>query len=179
MAVAACELALYQTSPPLGTYQMRAFTLCAIVSVALLSGCSTQASTSESSGGETDKTFKPTQYSVADFYANKSFSGSSFSPDRKKILVASNSSGIWNAYAVPVAGGDLVALTSSTTNSIFPLSYFPNDERILYRSDEGGNERSHIYVRSPDGTVKDVTPGKSLTANCAGTAWAIIFRRAP
>ena len=150
---------------------MRVFTLCATVfAVALLTGCSTKSSTSESAGGETDKTFKPTQYSVADFYANKSFFGSSFSPDRQKILVGSNSSGIWNAYAVPVAGGDLVALTSSTTNSIFPLSYFPNDERILYSSDEGGTELSHVYVRSPDGTVKDVTPGKSLTASFAG--WA-------
>ena len=150
---------------------MRAFTVCSMAAgIALLSGCSTKSSTPESSGGETDKTFKPTQYSVADFYANKSFRGASFSPDLKKILVGSNSSGIWNAYAVPVGGGDLVALTSSSTNSIFPISYFPNDERIIYRSDEGGNELSHVYVRSPDGTVKDVTPGKSLTANFVG--WA-------
>ena len=149
---------------------MRATALCSILPiVALLSACS-KSSTPASASGETDKTFKPTQYSVADFYANKSFFGSSFSPDRKKILVGSNSSGIWNAYAVPVAGGDVVALTSSTTNSIFPVSYFPADERIIYQADEGGDERSHIYVRHPDGTITDVTPGKGLTASFAG--WA-------
>jgi dipeptidyl aminopeptidase/acylaminoacyl peptidase len=118
--------------------------------------------------GDTDKTFKPTQYSVADFYANKDYSGASFSPDRQKILVGSNSSGIWNAYAVPVAGGDLEPLTSSTTNSIFPVSYFPNDGRIIYSSDQGGNELSHLYVRNADGSVTDVTPGTRHVARFVG-----------
>ena len=117
-----------------------------------------------------DRVFTPTQYSVADFYANKEFFGASFSPDRKKILVASNTSGIWNAYAVPVAGGELEPLTTSTTNSIFPISYFPNDERILYSSDQGGNELSHLYVRSGDGSIKDITPGMKHAANLL--AWA-------
>ena len=116
------------------------------------------------------KTFTPTQYSVADFYGNKEFFGASFSPDRQKILVGSNLSGIWNAYAVPVAGGDPEPLTTATTNSIFPVSYFPGDGRILYSSDEGGNELAHIYVRNVDGSVKDVTPGTKHVAQFAG--WA-------
>ena len=135
--------------------------------------CSVEQSKPESAAGEaakTDKTFKPTQYSVADFYANKGFFGASFSPDRQRILVASNTSGIWNAYAVPVAGGDLEPLTKSTTNSIFAISYFPADARILYSSDQGGNELSHLYVRTPDGNVTDITPGTKLTANFVG--WA-------
>src|SRR5690349_14988402 len=98
------------------------------VVVLALAACSVeQPATQSASGGDTDKTFKPTQYSVADFYANKDYFGASFSPDRQRILVGSNSSGIWNAYAVPVSGGSLEPLTSSTTNSIFPISYFPND----------------------------------------------------
>ena len=109
---------------------------------AVVAACTTENSrTQAASGGEADKTFTPTQYSVADLYANKGFFGASFSPDRQKILVASNVSGIWNAYAVPVAGGDLAPITASTTNSIFPVSYFPNDERIIYTSDQGGNEQ--------------------------------------
>jgi dipeptidyl aminopeptidase/acylaminoacyl peptidase len=120
--------------------------------------------------GEGDRIFTPAQYSVADFYENRQFSGASFSPDRQKILVGSNSSGIWNAYAVPVAGGEPEALTSSTTNSIFPISYFPNDGRFLYSSDEGGNELTHLYVRNPDGTAKDITPGTKHVATFLG--WA-------
>ena len=145
-------------------------TLAMVVSVA---ACSVEQPKSQSAAGEaakTDKTFKPTQYSVADFYANKGFFGASFSPDRQKILVGSNTSGIWNAYAVPVAGGDLEPLTKSTTNSIFPISYFPADARILYSSDEGGNELSHLYVRTPEGVVTDITPGTKLSARFVG--WA-------
>jgi dipeptidyl aminopeptidase/acylaminoacyl peptidase len=137
----------------------------------LLTACSAERGASErSAAGEADRTFTPTQYSVADFYDNKEFFGSSFSPDRQKVLVGSNVSGIWNAYAVPVAGGDPQPLTSSTTNSIFPISYFPNDERMLYSSDEGGNELAHIYVRHPDGTITDITPGTRHVATFLG--WA-------
>ena len=136
----------------------------------VLAACRTEQSRADASGGDADRTFTPTQYSVADFYENKEFFGASFSPDRQKILVGSNASGIWNAYAVPVAGGEPEALTSSTTNSIFPVSYFPNDARIIYSSDEGGNELAHIYVRQPDGIVKDITPGTKHVANFL--AWA-------
>ena len=62
-------------------------------------------STDRESAGDIDpdSTFTPTQYSVADFYANSNFFGGSFSPDRQRVLVGSNLSGIWNAYAVPAA----------------------------------------------------------------------------
>jgi len=143
----------------------------ALIFATALAACTSEGSKTQSSAaGETDKTFKPTQYSVADFYANKEYFGASFSPDRQKILVGSNASGIWNAYAVPIAGGDLEPLTKSTTNSIFAISYFPSDGRIIYSSDQGGNEQSHLYVRAADGSVTDITPGTKLTANFL--AWA-------
>jgi Tol biopolymer transport system component len=84
------------------------------------------------------------RYSVADFYKNTEFFGASFSSDASRILVSSNTSGIWNAYAIPTGGGEPVALTSSTTDSVFAASYFPADGRILYQSDKGGNELSHV-----------------------------------
>src|SRR5919107_2752493 len=127
--------------------------------VAALAACgSEQPETPSAAARETDKAFKPTQYSVADFYANKEYFGASFSPDHQRVLVGSNASGIWNAYAVPVAGGDLEPLTKSTTNSIFPISYFPDDGRIIYSSDQGGNEQSHLYVRAADGSVTTSRP---------------------
>lgn len=110
------------------------------------------------------------RYSVADFYKNSEYFGASFSADGTKILVSSNRSGIWNAYVIPTAGGEPQPLTRSTTNSIFAASYFPNDGRILYTSDEGGNELSHLFVRNEDGTTRDLTPGKKLSASFAG--WA-------
>jgi dipeptidyl aminopeptidase/acylaminoacyl peptidase len=148
---------------------MRRFDRSCLLFAIVLSACSGERSDSDTTAASREP-FMPTQYSMEDFYANKEFYGTSFSPDRQKILVASNLSGIFNAYAVPVAGGEPVPLTTSTKESIFPISYFPADERILYSSDQGGNEMSHIYVRNVDGTVKDITPGAKLQANFAG--WA-------
>ena len=119
---------------------------------------------------DTAVVFTPKSYAVSDFYRSVLFGGGSWSPDGRRILVSSNQTGIWNAYAVPVTGGAPQPLTTSTTNSIFADSYFPHDERIIYNSDEGGNELTHVFVRSPDGTSKDLTPGKKLKAAFLG--WA-------
>ena len=54
---------------------------------------------------DTAKVFTPATYAVADFYRNTSYFGASWSADRRRLLVSSNRTGIWNAYAIPVAGG--------------------------------------------------------------------------
>lgn len=111
------------------------------------------------------------QYSIQDFLGTTSFTGSSFSPDNRKILVSSNKSGIFNAYAIPVDGGEPIQLTNSTENSIFVRGYFPDDERFLYTSDQGGNELNHVYVRELNGPITDLTPGDKLKAVFYGWAW--------
>jgi dipeptidyl aminopeptidase/acylaminoacyl peptidase len=98
------------------------------------------------------------QYTIEQFMNTTAISGSSISHDDKLILFSSRKTGIYNAYTVPVQGGEPTALTNSTTNSIFATSFFPNDNRILYRSDQGGNEINHIYLRNEDGGVEDLTP---------------------
>ena len=110
-------------------------------------------------------------YTIEDFLGTIDYYGASFSPDKTKVLVSSNESGVFNAYAIPVAGGDPVAMTSSTDNSIFSIGYFPEDERFLYTSDQGGNELDHLYVRDPDETAVDLTPGEKLKASFYGWAW--------
>ncbi|HVR42107.1 MAG TPA: S9 family peptidase [Thermoanaerobaculia bacterium] len=130
--------------------------LTAIAVVAL--ACSTTAPAPEPSAPEIPL------YTIEQFLDTDNYRGASFSPDGRKILVASDLSGIYNAYAIPVAGGDPVTLTRSTTDSIFTEAYFPHDERFLYRSDEGGNELDHLYVRELDGSVRDLTPGAKLKA---------------
>ena len=119
---------------------------------------------------DTATVFTPATYAVADFYRSTSFSGASWSPDRRRLLVSSNRSGIWNAYTMPTAGGAEQPLTRSTKNSIFAQSYFPHDDRILFTSDQGVNELTHLYVRNVDGTTKDLTPGEKLKAQFLG--WA-------
>jgi len=111
------------------------------------------------------------QYSIEEFLETTSYGGASFAPDNSKILVSSNETGIYNAYAIPVDGSEPTQLTNSTTNSIFALGYFPEDERFLYRSDQGGNELDHIYVKELSGPVTDLTPGDKLKASFYGWAW--------
>jgi len=108
------------------------------------------------------------QYTIEQFMATTSVTGASFSADEKRLLYSSNQSGIFNVYSVPVAGGEATPITRSTTDSMFAVSYFPTDDRILYTRDNGGNELNHLYVRETDGREKDLTPGDKLKASFAG-----------
>jgi len=110
------------------------------------------------------------RYSIEAFLGTTGYRGASFSPDNSKLLVSSDATGIFNAFEIPVAGGEPVQLTDSTTDSIFAVAYFPEDERILYMSDQGGNELHHVFVREPDGATVDLTPGEGLKAQFEG--WA-------
>ena len=99
-----------------------------------------------------------------------SLNGASFSADESKLLFSSNKTGIFNVYTVPVTGGEPTAITASTTDSTYAVSYFRNDDRMLFTRDQGGNELNHLYVRTPDGQERDLTPGAKLKAQFSG--WA-------
>jgi dipeptidyl aminopeptidase/acylaminoacyl peptidase len=104
------------------------------------------------------------QYTIEQFMATTRLGGASFSADEKSILFHSNKSGIFNVYAMPVAGGEPKQLTNSTKESTYAVSYFPADARFLYRYDKGGNENEHLYLRELDGTERDLTPGEKTKA---------------
>ena len=112
-------------------------------------------------------------YTAAQFFETTSYGmsaagGHAFSPDGTHVLISSDRSGVFNAYALPLAGGDPVPLTASTDNATFAVSYFPHDGRILFTADQGGNELNHVYVRNEDGSVVDLTPGENLKAGFLG-----------
>lgn len=110
------------------------------------------------------------EYTIDQFMENTSLRGLSFSPDGSKILVSTDATGVFNAYAYPVDGGDPEQLTESTTDPVFVVSYMPDGESILYTADQGGNELNHLYLLGPDGEVRDLTPGEELKADFYG--WA-------
>lgn len=116
---------------------------------------------------------QPVRYTARQFFETTSYGmasaeGIAFSGDGRSLLISSDQSGVFNVYALPIAGGEPVQITRSTTNATVPLSYFPNDGRILYTADQGGNELNHIYVRLADGTERDLTPGQNLKAQFVG-----------
>jgi dipeptidyl aminopeptidase/acylaminoacyl peptidase len=111
------------------------------------------------------------RYDARTFYETVRMYGASFSHDETRLLVSSDQSGVFNAYAIAVADGKATQLTRSTTQAIRARAFFPRDDRILYLADQGGNELDHLYVRELDGKVRDLTPvakGKKLKAIFAG-----------
>ncbi|MBB4845178.1 dipeptidyl aminopeptidase/acylaminoacyl peptidase [Paucibacter oligotrophus] len=108
------------------------------------------------------------RYTIEQFMATTAISGAFFSADEKRILFSSNASGIFNVYSQDVAGGAPRALTSSSTDSHYAVGYFPNDDRLLFTRDQGGNEQNHLFVRELDGREQDLTPGDKLKAAFAG-----------
>ena len=134
----------------------------------LLCGAALTLAACASTGGASAPTH-PT-YSAEAFFETTAFgmassAGHAFSPDGRSILISSDASGVFNAYALSIEGGAPVPLTNSTTNATFAVSYFPRDERVLVSADQGGNELNHLYVRERDGTLRDITQGDNLKAS--------------
>jgi dipeptidyl aminopeptidase/acylaminoacyl peptidase len=111
------------------------------------------------------------KYTIEQFMKTVSIGGSSFSPDEKTILFSSNQTGVFNAFAIPVTGGEPSEVTFSKEDSIFALSFMPHDNRILYSSDRGGNEIGHIYLRDVDGKTRDLTPDEKAKAEFYGISY--------
>jgi dipeptidyl aminopeptidase/acylaminoacyl peptidase len=108
------------------------------------------------------------QYKIEDFVETVGVSGASFNAKESRLLFNSNKTGIWNAYSMPVSGGEWTQITKSTTDNNYSLAYFPNDDRLLTTRDQGGNELNHIYAISEDGKETDLTPGDKHQANFNG-----------
>ena len=93
--------------------------------------------------------------------------GTSFSPDESKLLVSSNKSGVFNAYEIDLSSGAISAVTNSTDDAVFAQSYFPNDERVIFTSDRGGNELTSIFIKSGE-QVSNITPDSTSKAEFGG-----------
>jgi dipeptidyl aminopeptidase/acylaminoacyl peptidase len=111
------------------------------------------------------------KYTIAQFMDIVQISGGAFSPDESKILLSTKETGIFNAYEITVATGEKKQLTSSTDNAIFAQSYFPADDRVLYVSDKGGNEITHLFVRNNDGSIMDLIADSTAKADFYGWSY--------
>lgn len=119
---------------------------------------------------ETDKTIKNLkEYSINQFMDNESVNGGSFSPNKSKLLVTSNRTGVYNMYTISTETGEFIPESKSDSSSVFSISYFPNDDRILFSMDDNGNELDHIYMKDSTG-VTDLTPFEGSNSSFYG--WA-------
>ncbi|MBA2353508.1 MAG: alpha/beta fold hydrolase [Acidobacteria bacterium] len=144
--------------------------LTATATLATAGGCSSPAPSQPSAG----QPAAVGRYDARAFYTTTSYGlsqGYAWSPDDKAMLAHADTTGIFNAYAIDVDGGDAQPLTSSTTDSTFAVSWFPDDRRALVTADRGGNEISHLFVREASGELRDLTPGDKTKAEFAG--WTV------
>lgn len=102
-------------------------------------------------------------YTIAQFMDNEAVFGSGFSPDNSKVLVTSNRSGIYNMYTLPSGSVEMTPLTASDSSSVYSISYFPNDERILFRMDGNGDEIYKLFVKDGDDITR-LTPAQNVRA---------------
>lgn len=84
--------------------------------------------------------------------------GFAFSADETRLIISSDQSGVFNAYALHIENGRTEPLSESENNSVFAVSWFPNDDRVLLTGDVGGNEQNSVFVRDIDGTLHDLQP---------------------
>ena len=110
------------------------------------------------------------RHDAATFHSTTSLRGASFSHDGRHLLVSSDQSGVFNVYSLAVSGGPMVPITHSETDATYAVDWFPQDDRLLFTADQGGNELNHLFVRETDGRTVDLTPGEGLKASFAG--WA-------
>jgi dipeptidyl aminopeptidase/acylaminoacyl peptidase len=113
------------------------------------------------------------RYTARQFFDTTAYSVApgdlAFSRDGRHLLVGSDQSGVFNVTALPIAGGsDPVRLTNSTASAIFPVSYFPSDERILYTSDRAATSSTTSMCAWRTAAAAILTPGEKLKANFAG-----------
>lgn len=101
--------------------------------------------------------------------------GYAFSPDGSQIIVSSDQSGVFNAYALNLETLQMQALSDSKDNSVFAVSWFPNDGRAMLTGDVGGNEHNSVYVREVDGTLTDLMPSGNYEV--AGQESGLRFER--
>lgn len=118
---------------------------------------------------ERAKTVEVEKYTIEQFYKNKSIGGGYFNSDGTKLLINSNETGIYNVYALPVDGSAPVALTNSTVESNFAVSFVPHSDHFIFSADKGGDENSRLYY-SDGNSVKDLTPFEKSSNSFFG--WA-------
>lgn len=107
-------------------------------------------------------------YTIEQFMDNEAVSGGSFSHDNSKLLISSNRTGIFNLYTISSKGGEYQQITASDSSSIYAISFFPNDDRILFSSDGNGDELNHIYMIDLNNVITDLTPHKGAKSNFYG-----------
>ena len=122
----------------------------------LFAACSPTDNTSESD--QDDISYSADVFFDSITYSLAHSGGYAFSADESRLIINSDQSGVFNAYALHLEDGRMEPLSESDNNSVFAVSWFPHDDRVLLTGDVGGNEQNSVFVREPDGILHDLLP---------------------
>lgn len=105
--------------------------VCGVSAFGLLAACSPKepSAPEPTPSAEASTTTELPTYEASAFYETTSYgmagsAGFTFSPDDSKVLIFSDETGIFNAYAVDVESGDKTPLTTSTVVPRSPTAIF-------------------------------------------------------
>jgi dipeptidyl aminopeptidase/acylaminoacyl peptidase len=90
-------------------------------------------------------------YGIEQYLNIRRATGGSWSPDGKTIAFLSNESGVDQVWTIPAAGGLPKQITDFKERVDF-VSFSPTEGRLVFGMDEGGNERTQLYLMNPDGS---------------------------
>jgi dipeptidyl aminopeptidase/acylaminoacyl peptidase len=108
------------------------------------------------------------------FFAVRRFSSVlAFTADGSQLLFASNMSGQFNLWRVPVEGGWPDQLTAFTDETVRGAGVSPTDGRILLCADHDGDEFHQLYMLDADrGWPDKLTDEPQVQHYVGGAAWA-------
>ncbi|HSG28702.1 MAG TPA: alpha/beta fold hydrolase [Candidatus Krumholzibacterium sp.] len=98
------------------------------------------------------------RYTIDQFMDFTWIGGGAFSYDESKLLITTDLTGFFNAYSIPVGGGEMTPLTTDEKYATFALSYFPASDDFLFLRDEAGKGNYHIFMKDEQGNERDITP---------------------
>jgi len=129
--------------------------------LAMLSGACDRAQQDGSSADDNSQAVPA--YDAAVFFDSVTYrlshgGGHAFSAEGTRLMINSDRSGVFNAYALDLGSGETAPLSESDDNAVFGVSWFPDDDRSLLTGDIGGNEHNSVFLRAPDGELTDLLP---------------------
>ncbi|HEX6122644.1 MAG TPA: hypothetical protein VFY89_05765, partial [Ktedonobacterales bacterium] len=97
------------------------------------------------------------RYSFERYLNVRSAYAPSFSPDGTRLSFLTNITGMAEVWSVPVTPGAPAPAwpeqLTFTNERILGVSYSPSSDLMIVGGDLGGNERTQLYLLSPDGTT--------------------------
>ncbi|MBK9164696.1 MAG: S9 family peptidase [Acidobacteria bacterium] len=107
-------------------------------------------------------------YTIQQYLSIKSAGSPDFSPDGKRIVYLTNTTGTSQVWAVDSAGGKPEQLTFFDDNVSF-VRWLPDNSGIIFGMARGGNENTQFFWMTPKGdAIENLTDEPSVRHNFAG-----------